>query len=224
MIDFNNLIDSYLEREKKQKKIGRYYPSEIGGCLRKVWYSYTKQKETEKEFLKIFEVGNLLHDFIVDVFRSEKTPEVELVSTELPFEIEGEGYTISGRIDDIIIIKVSNKKVLVEVKSTKSVQYNKEPSRQHVMQLQLYLLATGIKEGIILYLEKNTLESKWYSIEFDENVAKKVLGRFKELNEKLTQEKIPGPEARIKKDMNWMCKYCNYREECYEETPTKVLP
>ena len=44
-INFNKLIDKYLVREYKPKEIGRYYPSEIGSCLRKVWYSYKNPKE-----------------------------------------------------------------------------------------------------------------------------------------------------------------------------------
>ena len=82
MIDFNKLIDDYLYRKNRPKKIGRYYPSEAGSCLRKVWYSYKYPKEVDTELRKVFEMGNILHDFVVDVLKSEKTPSVKLIESE----------------------------------------------------------------------------------------------------------------------------------------------
>ena len=119
-IDFNKLIDNYFSREFKSKKIGRYYPSEIGGCLRKTWFSYKFPKETDKEVIKIMEAGNIIHEFIVEVLKSDKNDDIELLETELPFTIDEGDFTISGRIDNIILTKINNKKVLIEVKSTKS--------------------------------------------------------------------------------------------------------
>ena len=63
-IDFNKLIDSHLTKESYPKKIGRYYPSEIGGCLRKTWFSYKIPKQPEPELLRFFQAGNMLHEFI----------------------------------------------------------------------------------------------------------------------------------------------------------------
>ena len=54
MVDFNKLIDSHLARELSYKKLGRYYPSEIGGCMRKTWYSYKKPKPTDVEKRKFY--------------------------------------------------------------------------------------------------------------------------------------------------------------------------
>src|SRR3989337_1930842 len=51
MIDFNRLIDQFLHRELKPKEIGRYYPSEIGMCMRKLWYSYKFPKEVEADLI-----------------------------------------------------------------------------------------------------------------------------------------------------------------------------
>ena len=53
MIDFNALIEKHLKVKFKPKKAGRYYPSEIGSCIRKIWYSYMFPKETDAELMKI---------------------------------------------------------------------------------------------------------------------------------------------------------------------------
>mgnify|MGYP001615525314 CR=1 FL=1 len=159
MINFDDMVDRFLESEVRIRTIGRYYPSEIGQCMRKVWYSFRNPKPFDKELKKVFEAGNRLHEFVADVFKSDKVEEVELVEKEIPFELAIDDFTISGRIDDLIRVKIGDKQALVEVKSTKNLKYMEEPSESHVMQLQLYLHARKLTEGILLYLEKNTLKS-----------------------------------------------------------------
>ncbi len=225
MIDFDKLIDQYLHREKRPKTVGRYYPSEIGYCMRKVWFSYKYPMETEKDLIRIFHLGNILHDFIVSVLKSEKNPEVELLETELPFRMSIEDFIVSGRIDDLVLVKEDNKKFLVEVKSTRSVDTITEPVHTHLVQLQLYMYAMGIHDGIILYIEKNNLHSKAFEVKFDEEIAKQAVNRFKILHRYLKMNRIPEAEAKNNEKIKWMCRYCEYKEMCdnydeHEKKPT----
>jgi len=219
MIDFNTLISNYVKRELKGKTLGRYYPSEAGNCMRKVFYSYKNPKEVDMELLKIFEAGNILHEFIVDVLESEKNPGIELLEKESPFTLDVDDITISGRVDDIVILKINNKVYLVEVKSTSSLKYTREPHESHIMQLQLYMHAKNIHRGIIIYLEKNTLQSKSFQITYNEKTTEKTINRLKELHKHLTEDKLPIPESRIISKQNWMCRKCQYKEDCYKDTP-----
>ena len=222
-IDFNKLIDNYFSREFKSKKIGRYYPSEIAGCLRKTWFSYKFPKETDKEVIKIMEAGNIIHEFIVEVLKSDKNDDIELLETELPFTIDEGDFTISGRIDNIILTKINNKKVLIEVKSTKFLP--KEANEHHISQLQLYMHAVGIHEGIILYLQKDNLQTASFNIKYDDEKSHEIIKRFHGLHYALKENKTPPAEAKIIKNKNWMCNYCEYKEECdklpLEETSFK---
>jgi CRISPR-associated exonuclease Cas4 len=225
MIDFDKLIDQYLHREKRPKSIGRYYPSEIGYCMRKVWFSYKYPMETEKDLIRIFHLGNILHDFIVSVLKSEKNPEVELLETELPFRMNIDDFIISGRIDDLVLVKEDNRKFLVEVKSTRSVDAITEPVHTHLVQLQLYMHAMGIHDGIILYVEKNNLHSKTFEVKFDEEIAKQAVQRFKTLHEHLKLNKVPEAEAKNNEKIKWMCKYCEYKDRCeFVEESKKLNP
>jgi CRISPR/Cas system-associated exonuclease Cas4 (RecB family) len=208
------MIDRYLFRESKQKELGRYYPSEIGGCLRKVWFSYKQPKETPKELKRIFEAGNIMHDFVAKVLQSEKNPEVELIQSEVPFKVDNLGFVISGRIDDLLLVKKEDKKVLVEVKSCKSLHYVDKPSPSYVSQLQFYMWALRIHDGVILYVEKNTLNSKVFTIPYDEKHAQDILGRFKKLDERLREDRLPEPEAKMDRELNWMCRFCDWKKEC----------
>ncbi len=216
MIDFNKLIDQHIARASKPKKVGRYYPSEIGRCIRKTWYSYNHPHVVEPELLKIFEAGNLMHDFVADVLKSEKTPEVELLKVEMPLRFENAKFVVSGRIDDVILLKMEGKLVLVEVKSTKNVSFVKKANRAHVMQLQFYMRASGIYNGVILYIDKTNLQTKMFEIKFDEKNGNQIIKRFESLHKHLIEKKLPVAEAKKTEDMKWMCKFCEYKERCEE--------
>ena len=220
MINFDQMIDNHLHKENRPKEIGRYYPSEIGTCMRKVWYSYKFPMETNPELLKVFELGNILHDFVVKVLKSEKNPDVELIKTELPFRQEIEDFLVSGRIDNIILIKASGKNILVEVKSTGNIDFVEEAMHHNKIQLQLYMHVTGIHNGILLYVDKRNLKSKVFPVNYNEEDALKIIDRFKVLNKLLKTDALPDPEARSGKELLWMCRYCEYRDKCYKEDPS----
>jgi len=215
-IDFDKIIDKYLYREARAKTIGRYYPSEVGQCMRKSWFSFKMPKQIEPGVTRIFEAGNLLHGFVVDVLKSDKTPEVTLIESESPLKMKVDDFEISGRIDDIIRLERNGEKLLVEVKSTKSMDFLREPSDQYVMQLQFYMHATGIHDGVILYVEKNTLKSKSFAVEYDPQLAETIINRFKTLHLSLKNGPIPHAEAKEIRKNSWMCPYCPYKKECDE--------
>jgi CRISPR/Cas system-associated exonuclease Cas4 (RecB family) len=212
MLDFNKLIDNHLEREYRPKSVGRYYPSEIGGCMRKTWFSYKNPKKTDVKLNRIFEAGNMLHEFITQVIKSEKNPEVELIRSELPIEIKEKDFIVSGRIDNLVLVKIDSKLALVEVKSTKFLP--KEYKKENEIQLQLYMKALGVHEGILLYVQKDNLETKAFEIKFNYKTADKIIARFAELHKALTTNKMPEAEAKKDKEMDWMCNYCAWKEEC----------
>jgi CRISPR/Cas system-associated exonuclease Cas4 (RecB family) len=214
MIDFNKMISRHLERENKPKQIGKYYPSEIGGCLRKTWYSYKHPQQIDIELAKIFEVGNIMHGFVVEVLKSEKNKEIELLKTEMPFKQDFTDFVVSGRVDDLILIKENGKSVLVEVKSTKSLEFVKKAQESHRMQLQYYMYATGVHNGLVLYVDKNNLQSKIFEVAFSEKESEEIIRRFKNLHSCLTNELLPLPEAKKSIEKNWICKFCEYAEKC----------
>ncbi len=219
MIDFDKMIDNHIAREHREKQLGRYYPSEIGSCIRKIWYSYKHPVEVKPDLAKIFEMGNIMHDFVVDVLKSDKNNEIELLKSEFPLKIQGNGFLVSGRVDDLVLVKESGKSLVVEVKSTKSVDYVKEADEKHLMQLQLYMHATGIHNGIVLYIDKTNLKSKIFQEEYSKEKADKIMERFGQLHELLVQALLPVAEAKKKEGMGWMCRYCEYAEKCEKNEP-----
>jgi len=215
MFDFNDMVTNHLRRVSSHtKSVGRYYPSEIGGCIRKVWYGYFYPKEIQPELLKIFEMGNMMHDFVVNVLESEKNKDVQLLQSEFPLKIETPDFVISGRVDDLVLVKASGKTVVVEVKSTKGIDYVKEASEGHVMQLQLYMHATGIHNGIVLYVDKGNLQSKQFEIEYSKEEVDEIMKRFGQLHQLLTSKLLPIDEDKKNQKKNWLCRFCEYSEKC----------
>jgi hypothetical protein len=215
MIDFNKLIDKHLVREYRPKSVGRYYPSEVGGCIRKTFFSYKMPKPVKTELIRIFEAGNMLHDFVSEVIRSEKNKDVALLKSEMPVKIEGKNFLISGRIDNLMLLKINKNKVLVEVKSTKFLPKQANPG--HEMQLQLYMYACKIHRGLILYIKRDNLQVKSFDIEYGKKKVEEIIERFERLHGYLTKNKVPEPEAKLDREKEWMCRYCDYEEECRKE-------
>jgi CRISPR-associated exonuclease Cas4 len=211
-IDFNELIDNYLAKEVRPRTVGRYWPSEAGGCLRKNWFTFKIPKEVDKPLSRIFEAGNRVHEFVADVIQSEKNQHVKLIDRELPIKIVRPGYVVTGRIDDLIMVKLEEKKYLVEVKSVKFLPG--EAREEHIMQLQLYMQAMGINDGIMLYIKKDDLSTAQFEIKYDEEVVKNVITRFDTLHEHLINNQPPVAEAKKIEEKTWMCSFCPYLKDC----------
>ncbi len=171
--------------------------------------------EVDSEKLKIFEVGNILHDFIMQVLKSEKNIDsIKFLESEIPFKMNEKDFVISGRLDDIVIAKEDGKKIIVEVKSVKDIKLTTQPNKHHVMQLQLYMHATGIHNGIILYLDKNNLKTRSFEVPYDEKHSLDILKRFRSLDELLKKDVLPIDEAKQSRETVWQCNMCEYRAKC----------
>jgi len=214
MFDFDKLLEKHIAREHKPKKIGKYYPSEVGNCLRKVWYSYKYPQEIDINKQKIFEVGNMIHAFVIDVLKNTRNEKIKLLKSELPFDMRIDKFQVSGRVDDLLLLKVENKKLLVEVKSCKNVEAVKKPHFNHKLQLQFYMYATGVHDGAMLYIDKNNLKSKVFPVDFDRQEAEKIVERFKLLHTSLLSNKLPPAEGMENEEMKGFCRYCEYGDKC----------
>ena len=182
--------------------------------MRKIWYSYKFPHEFSPDLIKIFELGNILHDFVVDVLKSDKNPEVELLKAEMPLKMDVDEFLISGRIDDLLLIKDKGQQILVEVKSSKNIRFVTSAQRHHAMQLQFYMHATGVHNGILLYIDKTTLQSKVFPVPYKEEYGKAIVERFRILHEHVKNNILPIPEAKMLDSEKWLCNYCEYRNKC----------
>ena len=82
------------------------------------------------------------------------------------------------------------------------------------MQLQLYMHATGIHNGIVLYVDKGNLQSKQYMVGYDEKQIEQIMQRFSQLNQLLSSKLLPIDEAKRDEKKKWLCRYCEYSDKC----------
>ncbi|EFD92860.1 MAG: hypothetical protein BJBARM5_0363 [Candidatus Parvarchaeum acidophilus ARMAN-5] len=221
-VDIGAVIDEYLEEESRPKKIGVYYPSEIGMCIRRSYYSYFISKPTETKALRIFALGNNVHEFIAKALKdSEKFAVAE---EEKPIKIEYKGedtnFAIYGRIDDYVETK-EGKKIIIEAKSTGDINKVTEADPKHKMQISLYLAAQPADYGLLVYADKKNLEIKQFKVEYNKEEHEKVMQRFKDLDYHLRNKILPPAEYYFDNNKVWECKYCPYYQECMQAIADK---
>jgi hypothetical protein len=103
-------LSESLRSTPRDRKPGVYYPSEAGYCLRKLFYSYTQPPKVHgDDTLAIFALGDAVHEKIATMLR--RCPNVRLIANEKSYvgtvDLEGgDGFTISGRLDDLVEMEV----------------------------------------------------------------------------------------------------------------------
>jgi len=98
---------------------------------------------------------------------------------------------ISGRADAIITL--NNELYVVDFKSMNSMVFKNltEPKKDNINQIQLYLHYFKIPKGILLYVNKDTLELKEFLIEHDPAIAQKLLKDLTDLKTKIDSNVVP---------------------------------
>lgn len=87
-----------------------------------------------------------------------------------------------------------------------------EPKEENIDQIQLYLHFFKIPKGILLYVNKNSLELKEFIIEYDRSRALNLLKTLENIKGKIDKNIIP--ERLADYPNSWQCKYCQFKEIC----------
>jgi CRISPR/Cas system-associated exonuclease Cas4 (RecB family) len=157
------------------------------------------------EVLRMFDHGDYIQMQILSNLFSlgiVRAAEVKIPPQEL----------ISGRADAIVTL--NNELYVVDFKSMNSLVFKnlREPKEENINQIQLYLHFFKIPKGILLYINKDTLELKEFLIEYNPILAKKLLEELAILKTKIDRDILP---TRIKDwPENWQCQYCQFKEIC----------
>jgi len=191
------------------RKEGVYYPSAIGSCLRKQYYMYTVERKPSSEKLAVFATGKGVHKAVAEALSVSGVVKVESEEVETRLSVSKD-VQLKGRID-ILVVEVNGERVVVEVKSTSRLPEN--PHENHLLQLQTYLHAAGLKRGILLYWDKRTGRVKTFEVEKDEKYLAKVAERAIVLHEHLKRGTPPLKEAVLENRL-WECDLCEFYDIC----------
>ena len=215
--EINNIIDQHLANKPKHTKHPHtYYPSSVSNCLRKQYYTMKDPQEHEPKTLRVFEAGNLIHDWITKVL--VESPDVELKAEERSFTltIPDSEAVIHGRLDNMIRLKGDEDDVIIDVKSTKTLDFiTDQPNQDHVNQVMLYLKAFRVQRGAILYVEKNTLATRTHEFQYDPEAYNKLIDRVKRLDQLIQEDQLPGKNT--DPAQKWKCRFCPYTKKCDQD-------
>jgi len=208
----NDIIDEKIAQDPNRKReIGHYNCSEIGSCMRQWYFRYTNPKPIDNKTLRIFQMGHILHSWVDTLFANSKQVELKANEKSLLLIDSESGAVLHGRLDNQIVI--GGEEMVVDTKTTAKIG-NYPISIEYKMQLMPYLKAFNLKTGGILYVEKNTLTTKFVTIKYDEELFEEVFNRMRNIHKALVTSKIPEPEAKMDVKSKWKCRYCEYKEEC----------
>lgn len=212
------IIADFLNRERRPREVGKYYPSELFHCIRKNYYAYTKPKKFGLDTLKRFEGGILIHNWFRNVlFKGYSSDLITEFDYEESLVHKEDGIEVRGRYDDLVAVDWEKQPILLEVKTTSSLKWVKKPSRHHIGQMNFYLSKLKLKEGHIIYLDKRNLKHKIFKVKQSDELFMEIIKRARLLHKHLTKKKTPFPEAKTNPEMRWFCNYCLYRLECLKD-------
>jgi len=202
----NNHILELNEKRRSEHKLpadNYFYASAALGCMRAEYFKRKFPKEFGIETLKIFFLGDLLHELFQKCIPGED--EVEAM-------INDDGIIVSGRVD-----KIDSFGDILEFKTTSNVKYNEEkPSEHHIAQLNLYLHEKKKSEGYIIYIDKRNLKTKKHTIQYSPELYKKTIDHFREISKYLIANEVPPFSEGYSFD-KFPCTYCQYKEECLKQ-------
>lgn len=183
----------------QQKQVG---PSEIGGCRRSTWLRINNFKRTNPDTLRLAAImGTAIHTYIEQAF-ARQDPFQERYILEAEVEYEG----LMGHVD---MFDKINKEV-IDWKTVKKSNINKFPSKQQVMQVQLYgylfsKTGTEVKTVTLVAIPRDGDERDivFHSEPYDESIAIEGLKWLKEV-----REMTEAPPA--EKDAFFCRNYCGF--------------
>ncbi len=203
------LIDKlYLDRHK-EKEQSRFYITDAGKCPRAVFFKFKNAPKAEMEarVLRVFDHGDQVHQLIMRPLLSVK--EIHVVAAEVKI---GPQELISGRAD--AIISDGKDLYVLDIKSMNGMIFRslQEAKEDNINQLQLYLHFFKIPRGILLYVNKDSLELKEFLINYNQGLVQSLLNDLTELKAKIDKNIIP---LRLPTyPQNWQCQYCAFKEIC----------
>lgn len=218
--------------------IGISYPDlpsseHYGPCLRKTYWEYNDPLPDSIDSEGEFKMGDLLHEEIQKIRKSNKPSIVPEFPLLLPLERKGEVIWVMGSVD-LLEFNRKEKKITMLVSDIKTASPYTFPSSKYqfnptyITQIYIYtyiLTEKVFKESYvekpekmeILYIKKASpaLQVGKQTKIYDEKEAEKIYKRFKErcwfLHKCLKKEQVPLPEPH-----RW-CKYCKYYDRCKDD-------
>lgn len=127
---------------------------------------------------------------------------------------------ITAHLDGILVN--GGKKRVLELKTTHSMQFNlvsnvnRRPQDAHRKQIQMYMFLTGIKDGIILYFNKNESTVHHFDEVYDHKIVDQMLDNLAKARDGMRKKVVPSEKICESKSCA-RAKQCPVREICFSK-------
>jgi CRISPR/Cas system-associated exonuclease Cas4 (RecB family) len=202
-----DLIDQFFLDKEKDKEQQHFYITDAGKCERAIFFKFKNvpREKMTPEVLRMLDHGDYVQMHILSCLFSlgiVRASEIKIPPQEI----------ISGRAD--AIITMNNELYVVDFKSMNSYKFKtlEAPIEDNIHQIQLYMHYFGIPKGILLYVDKNTLSLKEFSVDYNRPLAEALLSALESLKIKIDKNRVPS--RMLDYPENVQCKYCVFREIC----------
>lgn len=199
-------------RDGEPRKKFVIHPSQLGGCMRKAFFSFVHAEKDEKapdpRLQRVFDVGHEGHRRIQGYFfEAWKRGFLSRVWEDIKLKIPE--LCISGELDSIVQVH-DPEDIHVEIKTSKSTVFSrlKKPQETWVWQSHVYMKAVGIRATIILVECKDTQDQKEFWVPFDDNLWKAIKLRCLSLIMNAHDQEVP-----LDRDLS-ACRFCDYTRVC----------
>lgn len=221
----------HLRSRRTSYRPGRVYASEITNCARKqamgiMGFEPAPIGEDNPEWVVAADMGTWLHG-VVEGWLKEVGG---LVKSE--FRVQSKDGAVSGRVDALLsdvgeycaLVEIGEQYIL-DVKTVSDRDFkagaNGRKIPGYVAQISVYGRLTGVKNGIILLVNRNNgaLADLEFTIDFD--YADHLLARAARIVQSAEDRVLPPAEAWTGEDGSFYCKkLCPFYKECakYPET------
>lgn len=213
--ELNKLL--LLDREVREDRVGMHgsgiIASDSDFCYRQQVLSfYFKgfEPDISDGLRRIFLNGWYVHEKWQKLF--------EAAGIAIGVEQRGESKDMKLLFTPDAIIKLKNKKWVVEIKSVNTYQFQKMQSHPSgAKQLQLYMHMTCIPQGFVLCEDKNNQNIKVFPYKYDPVVAKPFVERMLKVQEFMKRFEKTGklPSRMCDSENCKKAKSCSYREACF---------
>lgn len=208
-------------RESKDTQKKTFSPSNIGGytglCGR-YWYLAFDggffDEKADAMSINTMAFGNYAHDKFQEIFNDLG------ILVEAEQEIEIADPPIRGYLD--AIVDWHGEHVVCEIKTTRSESFmfrelSGKPTAQHLIQILIYLDATGLDKGFFLYMNKNDQSICVIPVEMNE-VNRKILDEVYDWLRRVRKawEDQELPKRPFRKRDNPTCNSCPLQESCWD--------
>lgn len=213
------LSDSIQKRIDEEKKRDYLGTSILGiECERQLWYTWHEPKrEHSPRIQMIFDMGHIIEDYLIGLLRAAGLKVWTQTEDGKQFGFV-DGY-VAGHWDGVIQgIPESTKPHLLEIKSINDKgfqQYVKKGvkvnNKVYWIQMQVYMLKSGLENAQFMMMNKNTCELYFERIKLDAAAADGAILRGEEMI--ASKER---PRRQYKKSTFFKCRFCNWNETCWE--------